>query len=106
MFFICSNRVLSQWGGPGGPAGNPAESVESAGLGPWEKICHHHVPEQQDRTKPDMRTFEIIVALVVAAVLFIVLKLIGLVIQFALIAAVIGFVGGLLIARSFRSKSG
>jgi membrane associated rhomboid family serine protease len=55
--------------------------------------------------EPDMRTFEIIVALVVAAVLFIVLKLIGLVIKFALIAAVIGFVAGLLIARSFRSKS-
>jgi hypothetical protein len=52
-----------------------------------------------------MRTFEIIVALVVAAVLFIVLKLIGLVIQFALIAAAIGFVAGLLIARAFRARS-
>jgi hypothetical protein len=53
-----------------------------------------------------MRSFEIIAGLVLAAVLFIVLKVIGLVIKFALIAAVLGFVAGLLIARSFRAKSG
>ncbi|MBW8708438.1 MAG: hypothetical protein JF627_04110 [Alphaproteobacteria bacterium] len=49
-----------------------------------------------------MRTFEIIAALLLAALLFIVLKLIGMVIKFALIAAVLGFVAGLLLARSFR----
>jgi len=36
-----------------------------------------------------MRTFEFIVALIVAVVLFVVLKLIGLIVKFALIAAII-----------------
>ena len=49
-----------------------------------------------------MRSFEIIVALLLATVLFIVLKLIGMVVKFALAAAVLGFVAGLLLARSFR----
>ena len=49
-----------------------------------------------------MRSFEIIAALLLAAVLFIVLKLIGMVIQFALIAAALGFVAGLLLARALR----
>ena len=39
---------------------------------------------------------------VTVAVTFIVLKLIGMVVKFALIAAVLGFVAGLLLARSFR----
>ena len=49
-----------------------------------------------------MRTFEIIAGLLVAALLFIVLKVIGLVVKFALIAALLGFVAGLVLARSFR----
>jgi hypothetical protein len=49
-----------------------------------------------------LRTFEIIAALLLAALLFIVLKVIGMVVKFALIAAVLGFVAGLLLARSFR----
>lgn len=49
-----------------------------------------------------MRTFEIVAGLLLAAVLFIVLKVIGMVIKFALIAAVLGFVAGLLLARSLR----
>ena len=49
-----------------------------------------------------MRNFEIIAALVLAAILFVVLKVIGLVFKFALIAAMLGFVAGLLLARSFR----
>jgi hypothetical protein len=49
-----------------------------------------------------LRNFEIIAALLLAAVLFIVLKLIGLVVKFALIAAILGFVAGLLLARSLR----
>ena len=52
-----------------------------------------------------MRTFEIVAGLLLAAVLFIVLKVIGMVIKFALIAAVLGFVAGLLLARSFRRTS-
>ena len=52
-----------------------------------------------------MRTFEIVAGLLLAAVLFIVLKVIGMVIKFALIAAVLGFVAGLLLARSFRRPS-
>jgi len=39
---------------------------------------------------------------VLAAVLFIALKMIGLVVKFALIAAILGFVVGLLLARSLR----
>ena len=49
-----------------------------------------------------MKTFEIIAALLLAAILFIVLKVIGMVVKFALLAAALGFVAGLLLARSFR----
>jgi hypothetical protein len=49
-----------------------------------------------------LRTFEIVAGLLLAAVLFIVLKVIGMVIKFALIAGVLGFVAGLLLARSLR----
>jgi positive regulator of sigma E activity len=49
-----------------------------------------------------MRALEIIVALIVAAVVFIALKLIGLVLHVALIAAAIGLVAGFLMARAFR----
>ena len=52
-----------------------------------------------------MRTLEIIVGVVVAIVLFVVLKVIGLLIKFALIAAALGFIAGLLIARAFRSRA-
>jgi hypothetical protein len=53
-------------------------------------------PEKQ------LRNFEIIAGLLLAAVLFIVLKLIGLVLKFALIAALLGFGAGLLLARALR----
>jgi len=46
--------------------------------------------------------FEIIAALLLAAIVFIVLKVIGLVVKFALVAAVLGFVAGLLLARAWR----
>ena len=49
-----------------------------------------------------MRTFEIIAALVLAAIAFVVVKILGLFLKFALIAAVLGFVAGLLLARLFR----
>ena len=49
-----------------------------------------------------MRSFEIIAGLLVAAILFILLKLIGLVVKFALIAALIGFVAGMVLARALR----
>lgn len=49
-----------------------------------------------------MKSFEIVAGLLLAAVLFVVLKLIGLVVKFALIAALVGFVAGLVLARSFR----
>jgi hypothetical protein len=52
-----------------------------------------------------MRTFEIIVALICAVVLFTVLKIIGLVIKFALIAALLGFGAGLLLARMLRPRA-
>ena len=49
-----------------------------------------------------MRSFEIIAGLLLAAVLFIVLKVIGMVVKFALIAALLGFVAGVLLARMLR----
>ena len=49
-----------------------------------------------------MRSFEIIAALLLAAILFITLKVIGFVLKFALIAALVGFVAGWLLARAFR----
>lgn len=49
-----------------------------------------------------MRTVEIIIALICAVVLFTALKIIGLLLKFALIAAVAGFVAGLLLARMLR----
>jgi len=49
-----------------------------------------------------LRSFEIIAALLLAAILFIFLKVIGIVVKFALIAALVGFVAGLLLARAFR----
>jgi membrane associated rhomboid family serine protease len=54
---------------------------------------------------PDMRALEIIVGLIVAAVLFVVLEVIGIVIKFALIAAAAGFVAGVAVTMMFRSKS-
>ena len=49
-----------------------------------------------------MRSFEIIAGLLLAAVLFIALKVIGLVVKIALIAAIMGFFAGLFLARSLR----
>jgi hypothetical protein len=49
-----------------------------------------------------MRVLEIAVALIFALVIFVVLKLLGLVIHVALVVAAIGFVAGYLIARMFR----
>ncbi len=51
-----------------------------------------------------MRSFEIIAALIVAALAFVVIKLLGLVIHIALIAAVLGLVLGLVIARLLRRR--
>jgi hypothetical protein len=45
---------------------------------------------------------ELIAGLVLAAILFIVLKVIGIVVKFALVAAVLGFVTGLFLARAVR----
>jgi hypothetical protein len=49
-----------------------------------------------------MRTAEIVIALICAAVLFAALKVIGLVLKFAAIAALLGFGAGLLLARMLR----
>jgi membrane associated rhomboid family serine protease len=49
-----------------------------------------------------LKSFEIIAALLLAAALFITLKLIGMVVKFALIAALVGFVAGLVLARALR----
>ena len=49
-----------------------------------------------------MKSFEIIAALLLAASLFILLKVIGFVLKFALAAALVGFVAGWLLARAFR----
>jgi membrane associated rhomboid family serine protease len=49
-----------------------------------------------------LRKFEIIAGLVLAALVFLLLELIGMVVKFALIAALLGFVTGLLLARGMR----
>jgi hypothetical protein len=49
-----------------------------------------------------MRTFELVLALLVALAVFVALELIGMVVKFALIAAALGFVAGLVLGRSFR----
>ena len=49
-----------------------------------------------------MGRFEIIAALLLAAIVFIVLKVIGLVLKFALIAALLGFAAGLILARALK----
>jgi NhaP-type Na+/H+ or K+/H+ antiporter len=49
-----------------------------------------------------MRALEIILALIAAAAVFVVLKLIGLVIHIALIGALVGLILGFAIARAFR----
>ena len=49
-----------------------------------------------------MQKFEIIAGLLLAAILFIVLKVIGIVAKFALVAALLGFVTGLFLARALR----
>ena len=53
-------------------------------------------------SEKQLRNFEIIAGLLLAAILFIVLKLIGMVLKFALIAALLGFGAGLLLARALR----
>jgi hypothetical protein len=52
-----------------------------------------------------MRTLEIVVALVLAAIVFVAVKLIGFVLHIALIGAAVGLVVGFVIARAFRSAS-
>jgi len=49
-----------------------------------------------------MRALEIIVALIVALIAFVVVKLLGLVIHVALVAAAVGLIAGFIIARMFR----
>lgn len=49
-----------------------------------------------------MRTLEVILALIFALVVFVALKLIGIVIHIALVGAAIGLVAGFLLARMFR----
>jgi hypothetical protein len=53
-----------------------------------------------------MRALEIIVGLILAVALFIGLKVMGLLLKFAIIAALIGFVVGVVVARMFASRSG
>jgi hypothetical protein len=50
-----------------------------------------------------MRTLEIIAALILAGIVFVALKAIGLVLHIALIGAAVGLVAGFLLARMFRS---
>lgn len=47
---------------------------------------------------------EIIGALVLAAIAFIVIKLIGLAIHIAIIGAVVGLIAGFIVARMFRRE--
>lgn len=49
-----------------------------------------------------LKSFEIMAALLVAALLFVILKVIGMVAKLAAIAALAGFVAGLFLARLLR----
>jgi hypothetical protein len=49
-----------------------------------------------------MRTLELVLGVALALAVFVALKLIGMVIKFALIAAALGFVAGMVLGRSFR----
>jgi len=49
-----------------------------------------------------MRTLELIAAVIVALVVFVAIKLIGVVLHIALIGAAIGLFAGFLLARAFR----
>jgi membrane associated rhomboid family serine protease len=49
-----------------------------------------------------LKSFEIIAGLLLAAILFVILKLVGMVVKIAAIAAVLGFVVGIVAARAFR----
>ncbi len=51
-----------------------------------------------------MRVFPIILAVFLALVAFAVLKVMGFIIKFAAIAAVLGFVAGLVIARMWARR--
>ena len=51
-----------------------------------------------------MRSLEIVIAVIIALVLFVALKLLGSLLKFALIAAALGFVGGLVLARTLRGR--
>jgi membrane associated rhomboid family serine protease len=49
-----------------------------------------------------MRTFEIVSAVVVAIIVFVVMELIGMLLKFAIIAALTGFIAGLALAWVLR----
>src|ERR1700678_741538 len=51
-----------------------------------------------------MRALEIVVALIVAGVAFVAVKLIGLVLHVAIVAAVLGLIAGFVIARALRKS--
>ena len=66
---------------------------------------HYPVPGRSDRRYTGwMRSFEIIAALIAAVAVFVVLKLLGLLVKFAAIAAVLGFVAGLWLAHMLRRR--
>jgi hypothetical protein len=52
-----------------------------------------------------MRALEIIVAIVLALIVFVALKIMGMLIHVALIGAAVGFVIGLGVTFAFRSRS-
>ncbi len=53
-----------------------------------------------------MRAIEIVAGLILAAILFVALKLLGLMLKVALIAAVLGFAVGWGLTRMFRARGG
>ena len=51
-----------------------------------------------------MRAFELIACLIAALALLVVLQVIGVLLKFALAAAALGFMAGLLLVRALRPK--
>ena len=51
-----------------------------------------------------MRSFQIIAAVLIALLIFAVLKVMGFIVKFALGAALVGFIAGLVLARMFARR--
>ncbi|MDR3528591.1 MAG: hypothetical protein P4L57_15075 [Rhizomicrobium sp.] len=80
------------------------EAAPISELGTYRPSCHYagSIKPITLGERPIMRALELIAALVVALLVFVAIKLIGLVLHIALIGAAIGLIAGFLLARALR----